>query len=67
MAKFPQAQASDPRIVTRNVIAPDEGRARGIARLQVEDEGGWVTRIIRVRFVGFVGTGAEWTVEMVTA
>lgn len=54
------------RIVTRNVIAPDEGRARGMARLMVEDSGSWVLRIIRVRFVRVVGTGMEWEVEMVT-
>jgi hypothetical protein len=52
--------------VSRNVIAPDEGRAKRMARMEIEDRGGWVTRIIAVRFVGFVGTSAEWTVEMVT-
>lgn len=58
--------ASD-RVQVRTVIAPDEGRARRMAMLMIEDAGGWVTRIVGVKFLGFVGTSAEWEVRMLVA
>lgn len=39
------------RIQVRNVIASDEGRARRMAMLMIEDAGGWVTRIISCKAV----------------
>jgi len=66
--------AQGDRVQVRNVIASDEGRARRMAMLMIEDAGGWVTRIVSVKAVpgsirGTVGGSlqVEYEVRMVVA